>query len=729
MASLVAFGAVVVFVGALGRPLATTWFAHLPARGAGLACAVGLLALLWLTWLPPAVGAYRLGMGSTLAGLALLGALAVGLALRRRRSGRAVERVERVVGRATIAVLLVAYGAWALMRSLSPGYASGEQPMDHAFVAAILRSDALPPTDPWLAGEQLDNYYYGVHFLVADLTRLSGVDVSTAFNLSVAMFFALCAATVFALTAELALLARARLGVALWAGGAAAALAMLAGNPAGGIQLLLEPASLIQYDWWEPSRVVDHAINEFPFFAFVFGEMHAHMLSVPTLLLAVAGSVQLALAGPGRGRALVLGAAALGFTGGSLAFLNAWDQPTAALIALAGAIAWLVEGDDRTWRRRLAALLAFGAVAAVVAVAAWLPYLLRFHGPPLGLRFVDPERDLLTAARDFGLMFGLLAWIVAAYTAHALIAVHGGRRVAIGALALGLAAAAAALAGLGGLALFVLAVTPPAVAACARSLALAHRLGFVLAAAALALALVGEVLIVQEAFGHGPFYRQNTVFKFGYHAWFLLAIAGAALVARPGSGRLLMRWHWQAGLGVLIGLCLVYPIAGSIARTQGFAQGPDLDLLEGLQRTSGGDAAAVRWLREHVPGTPTLVEAIGNDYTPAARMSSLTGIPAVVAWPGHEMQWGRPTGFQRRDLVDELYATVDRRRAYELLAQFGVRFVIVGSLERVRYPAPGLEKFDELAGRAYERDGTIVYDVRRSAHAASVAGAPGGDRG
>ena len=193
MASLVAFGAVVVFVGALGRPLATTWFAHLPARGAGLACALGLLALLWLTWLPPAVGAYHLGMGSTLAGLALLAALAAGLAVRRRRSGRAVERAERVVGRATIAVLLVAYGAWALMRSLSPGYASGEQPMDHAFVAAILRSDALPPTDPWLAGEQLDNYYYGVHFLVAALTRLSGVDVSTAFNLSVAMFFALCA--------------------------------------------------------------------------------------------------------------------------------------------------------------------------------------------------------------------------------------------------------------------------------------------------------------------------------------------------------------------------------------------------------------------------------------------------------------------------------------------------------------------------------------------------------
>ena len=58
-----------------------------------------------------------------------------------------------------------------------------------------------------------------------------------------------------------------------------------------------------------------------------------------------------------------------------------------------------------------------------------------------------------------------------------------------------------------------------------------------------------------------------------------------------------------------------------------------------------------------------------------------------------------------------------------------MRFVIVGSLKRVRYPAPGLEKFDELAGRAYQRDGTIVYDLRRSAHAASVPGVPGGDRG
>jgi uncharacterized membrane protein len=174
---------------------------------------------------------------------------------------------------------------------------------------------------------------------------------------------------------------------------------------------------------------------------------------------------------------------------------------------------------------------------------------------------------------------------------------------------------------------------------------------------------------------------------------------------------------------------MVYPVAGSIARTQGFRHGPQLDLLAGLQERSPGDAAAVRWLRRDVTGTPTLVEATGDDYTAAGRMASLTGIPAVGDWPGHELQWGKLDGFERRGLVDEMYTTLDRLKAGAILRRFDVRFVVVGSLERERYAPAGLAKFDRMAHRVFDREGTVIYDVRRRDHRGQRTGAHATGRG
>ena len=48
-------------------------------------------------------------------------------------------------------------------------------------------------------------------------------------------------------------------------------------------------------DWWfwNPSRVIPEAINEFPFFTFTYADLHAHMIALPLTLLGLAIAVAL----------------------------------------------------------------------------------------------------------------------------------------------------------------------------------------------------------------------------------------------------------------------------------------------------------------------------------------------------------------------------------------------------------------------------------------------------
>ena len=108
-----------------------------------------------------------------------------------------------------------------------------------------------------------------------------------------------------------------------------------------------------------------------------------------------------------------------------------------------------------------------------------------------------------------------------------------------------------------------------------------------------------------------------------------------------------------------------------------------------------------------------MLEAVGEDYSAFghARISTFTGLPTVLGWPGHERQWGHDVGTRaeevaRRVLVAEPAATP------AVLDRYGVRYVVVGPLERTDYGDAGVAKWDELGRRVFDADGTIVWELR-----------------
>jgi YYY domain-containing protein len=474
---------------------------------------------------------------------------------------------------------------------------------------------------------------------------------------------------------------------------------------------------LRSYDWFGASRVIDGTINEFPAFSFTLADLHGHVMAIPFSLLALGFGLQLAVAGPPpppRGRAaLELGLTAIAV--GTLYAINAWSFP---VIAGLYALSALVRLRDAPSLRERARTLGWALAALLLAVIAVLPFLLNYVAAAHGLGEVSKRASFTSWASDHGALYGLFAYLVAtAYLVRLARSRHPWRTAgwtAAAALFVGSLLAAADLVAVGGL---ILLVGTAAHAAFLNRAPSVERFVWLLIGGGLLCLLIPEVVYVKDSFDGSDLYRMNTVFKLGYQAWLLLAVAGSAVIVWSwgwlGRRARLAAAAWALPLLAGLALAAVYPVAGTYARKAGFSHAPHLGGLRWLAQRAPGDPEAIEWLRDHAPRGSVVLESVGDDYSAFghARISTFTGLPTVLGWPGHEVQWAHDPGTRRAD-VDLMYSTTDAAVARPLLQRYRVRYVVVGPIERADHGDAGVAKWDTLGRRVFDRDGTTVWELR-----------------
>jgi YYY domain-containing protein len=698
-------------IGFVGLPFAAALFSRLPGGGLAFARPLGLLLVAYPLWLLVSLDVVRYTRAAAIVAVAAAAAGALALAPSAlARIGRSSTPLRLWL--AGEILFAACFAVWSVVRSFAPEIVQTEKPMDMAIVNSVNTSGSFPPHDPWFAGSHLNYYYFG-HYIAALLIRVLGVDPAVGYNLALALFFALTATAVFAVASALYLAlqlqGRASARSALVPGLAAAGLAM-AGNLAGAVQYLHHPGRFGEYNWFAPSRVIPHTANEFPFFSFLLGDLHAHVVVVPFALTALAFTMQVCLSGPRLGdRRLIsrLGAAgelALGaLLLGVLYAVNSLDYPTAVALAVLALLLRVLD-HPRAW----ITTLCWGGLWLGGSVLLFLPYWRNFSPTTHGIGLVHERTNFSTFLKDEFLIYGLLLWVVATILLRwrgvpLRFVVWGGIAGVTGLVLLSPSHLASVVLGLavGAFALYVcLSGDRPQ----------AQRFLWLLIAAALALIGIGEFAYIRDAFDGTQSFRFNTVFKAGYQAWFLLSISAGCIVFwnRAWLG-IRMRRLWQAGLTCLALLALVYPVVATYSRSRGFDHSPTLNGMAWLEQRAPADAAAIRWLRRQEPHS-TVLEAGGPDFDPdgTARVSTFTGLPTILGWGGHEVQWGHQPGRRSKD-VEQIYRTSSLAVARKLLAGYDVRYVFVGSLERQRYPASGLRKFARIGRPVFSRGRTTVY--------------------
>jgi len=240
---------------------------------------------------------------------------------------------------------------------------------------------------------------------------------------------------------------------------------------------------------------------------------------------------------------------------------------------------------------------------------------------------------------------------------------------------------------------------------------------------------------------NGDIGRMNSLFKLYLEGWVLFSLAAGYMLWYLGDRGWLSRlWSrdrwglklaWTGMLAVLLAASLIYPVLGTKARINDrFGETPmslngTAYMAQAVYQEEGRslqlkwDLEAIRWLQDNVEGSPVILEAHHDQYHWTARFAVYTGLPTVLGWPWHQIQQRTPYAYaveERSQDIKEIYSTEDVGRAQELLTKYEVEYIVVGELEQAHYPAPGLDKFEQMVGKGlvfpeFRNQGVNIYRV------------------
>lgn len=677
----------------------------------------------------------------------------------------------------------------------------GEKPMDFAYLNAVIKSNTFPPYDPWYAGGYLNYYYYGF-VIVGIWVKLLGIIPSIAYNLILPLLYSIMGIGAFGflwnLTASRFALEMPRsfrkvsstlpffgglLGIIftifignlgtirmIWQG------FQKLGSPTGVIdvanffnRILWSIKGLVEFitganlpytsgDWyWIPSRALPQSpITEFPFFTFLYGDLHAHLMALPITILALSWCLSVLtshwkFSGTfsswiQKAMSILLGAVVIG----ALRPTNTWDFPTYLILALLVLLYTIISNgvkssadESQRWNKwHLPEAILIAAALLFLALLLYKPFS-DWYGQAYSA--IDLWKGDRSPFWSYFTHWGFFLVVITSWFAAETI--QWMETTPYSSL-LKLRKYKFPIAFLGIVFLFILfllILLKVSIGWAALSLAVwafllilrskqndLEKLILFMTGTALVLTIFVEVFVLR-----GDIARMNTVFKFYLQAWVLLALsAGYGAVWLIDYLRLKRENHWVAiwkyAIILLFTCTVMYPLLAGVAKIEDRISNQVPLTLDGMAymkvayyQDAGNelqlsqDYEAIRWMQENITGSPVIVEGNTVEYRWGSRFSIYTGLPGVIGWNWHERQQRAvlPSEWitNRVDEVAQFYLTFDQQKAKDFLEKYNVKYIIVGQLERALYPGGGLDKFDRLNQKLwkeiYHVQDTVIYEV------------------
>lgn len=682
-------------------------------------------------------------------------------------------------------LFIISFLGFLILRLTNPDlwhpYRGGEKPMELAYLNAVIRSVSFPPYDPWMSGSIM-NYYYWGYVPLAILTKITNLSTNTSFNLSVVTLFSVTSALLFSLGANMLLgvyslkdkhiITANNLVKASICGLAAVVFVIVMGNMDGALQIWSLILNYIQldvwlpFDYWRSSRVIPmlepviHTpwmfwisdqisqnqylsphITEFPFFTFLFADLHAHMISIPFSIMVLILGINAYISKDRTKRTFV--AVALFAVGcGSLFAINAWDYPTYCVLGLLLLVGRLIHTGstkdsyiETIWLGLMYVFigyfsfwmfhLGFNSAEASLIPSIWATPITSFLVIKLfplscvtGLIVSCLLKDLYLLKQTKIIKFNAL--LILSFVVILIISVF-------------CALIGWPLAGLLMLLIFGLLY-------CSKSLLTDPNIQLEKRWMVLPILLMGYSLLIDLGVEFlrydNDIGRMNTLFKFYLQSWIISGVASVGLLILIGEilprPRLrFFRYMIFSPVLVIAIFAMSYPFFAIHPRVNDRFIQTELTL-DGLKYADSAihaekdkmfslksDGEMIDWLNASVKGNSVILEAVGDQYRWNARVSSYTGLSTVLGWPWHQTQqkpYIHSNIVNRTEDIRTIYQTDDLALKLKLIDKYNVEIIIWGELEEIYYSKKSKAHLDQLEvmgvlNKIYLRDKNTVYQV------------------
>jgi uncharacterized membrane protein len=563
------------------------------------------------------------------------------------------------------------------IRSFQPEILGLEKFMDAGFIQAYLKSPTLPVQDIWFANESINYYSFG-HFYNALLVHLWRIDLAYAYNLLLVSLFALFVLELFSLAFNLRANLLVKKSFLLTANNYDFKASVLAGFLAIFLVALGANGHTLWYffthgnmdNYWYPdaTRFIERTIHEFPAYSFVVCDLHAHVLSLPISLFLVVLIFCWLQELISKKTCPKLLAILLGILFGVLVMTNTWDIMIYGLLLTIIALLLLIR-DKRFflglfWTAAL--IFLFTGVTAFF----WLSHFTAISNALLIATEHTPLWQLLVLWGPHLFWVFLLTLILRPWKA-----MHS-KEITV--VILGMAIL--------GLVLFLI--------------------------------LFPELFYFKDIYSTYP--RANTMFKLVFQGFMLLGILLSLLLSwvflqsdktnrfftwqlidlrqvfvrrqtRLARLKFKLRKYLLLYLPISIFLffsTLVYPYSAYRNYYGGFRNYQGLDGLAWFKRKYPDDFVLLSYLKQQEKKQVNIVEAVGESYTEYARISAFSGMPTILGWRVHEWLWRAGWDYPalRTSEVETIYLKPTSDQTQALLAQYQIKYIVIGSKELEAYP-------------------------------------------
>ena len=589
-------------------------------------------------------------------------------------------------------LLFAAFLLWTYFAGFHPAAYGTEKFMDYGFMEAMMRSKTLPATDLWYSQCKI-NYYNGGQYFAVFLTKLSGAKVELTYNLMRTFVAGLAFAMPFSLVHQMV---TDRLGKtrSRWKKALPSVTGILAGisvSIAGNMHYVVY-GQIIPFirkvkgeevsSYWFPDAtryigfnpdVEDKTIHEFPCYSFVLGDLHAHVVDIMFVLLLLGllyawmKKVRTTeLSGESMSRRefwkkqlLMPQLLATGALLGMFHWTNYWDFVIYFVVTCGAALFMNIIGQKGKIRWALGVTAAQAAEILILATVIIMPFTLQFdtsnmvQGIALAQHHSLPHQLLV--------LWGLPGILTILFVVSLLIEkLRGAEQKSLYHLL--------------------------------TSIRLPDLFAVLMGLCAIGLVLIPELVYVRDIYENGNA-RANTMFKLTYQAYIMFGMTMIYAIFRLlviGKNKILKVLAF-IGLFLFVWTCgyfgnSVHSWFGEVWKS---SQYKGLNATAFLETDFPEDVNGIRWLKENISDAPVVLEANGDSYSEYERVSAMTGLPTIMGWYVHEWLWrGNLSDLNAKiEEIQEIYTSTDETRVKELLEEYNVSYIFVGSCERNKYGA------------------------------------------